>query len=352
MAEEIQTQATEEAGIGEVTSEEELLQYLGATAEEEEKKDDDEEDKGLPNPNAKESEEKEEKEEKKEGSEETEEEFNNMVEYINKRYDLNLNIDELPKDMDRQQEAEIIANLYDKVVDSANQKIGNYQGIEEVLKDKEVAQFIDAKRNGKTLRDFVSEYSTTIEGKSDESVVKDSLKQQFPDMSDEDIDDMIQDLKTKDKLSTMATNVRNREAEAEEKSRQQKEEEEKKAREDEEKARAEDIANYKGYVGKISNVNGIPLDSAMKNELIVAATQPDKDGLTYLERALQSDLGVVRATLGLLHLEKLMNASKSTNKNRIRNDIMERLTADPKDLQSGTRVESSDEFNEEAANSF
>ena len=353
--ENIATQATAEEGIGEITSEEELAAILtpdqetGEGIETEQKVDEN----GLP---VLIDEEKPAGEETKPGEEtgkepETEEEFANMVEYINNRYELNLNTGELPSEMTRAQEAEIVGNLYDKVVQSANDKINDYQGIEETLKDKEVARFIAAKRDGKTMQDFVLEYAGSSAGKSDEELVKDKLKNQFPNMSDDDIQDSLDKLGD-EKVTAMAKEARIKDAADEEVREKERVEKEKLQSEQDVESRTEEVRGYKSYVGKINNVNGIPIDDKMKRELIAAATQPDKDGVTYLERALQSDLGIVRATLGLLHLERLMDAGKTTKKNQIRNDLMERLTANPEELQSRTTVETEDGFDEKAANSF
>ena len=282
----------------------------------------------------------------------SEKEFNNLVEFINDRYDLKLNIETLPKDMSREEEANLVGELYDKVVDGANMKVNEFRDIQETLKDKEVADFIAAKRDGKTLKDFVVEYAGSTAGKSDEETVKDSLKSTAPKMSDEDISEVVQSLKEKGKLEAMAIEVRNKNVADEELKKADKEKTDKAQSEQDEKDRLTEVQDYTDYVGKIANIHGVPLDSKMKKELIVAATQPDKDGLTYLERALQSDLGVVRATIGLLHLEKLMDATNTTSTNRVRNDLMEKLIADPKELQSSSPVETTEEFNADIANSF
>ena len=369
--------ATDEV-VGEITSEAELLSYLtpeeraeGGLEKEPEKKpevlppvvteeDDDEIDEatGLPKSIAAEI-------AKESGTAppvtppaegeppvEGEKEYGNLVEFINDRYDLKLNVDALPKDMSREDEANLVGELYDKVVDGANMKVNEFRDIQETLKDKEVADFIAAKRDGKTLKDFVTEYAGSTAGKSDEETVKDSFKSTAPSMSDEDINEVVQSLKEKGKLETMATEARNKVIADEELKRAEQEKTDKAQAEQDDKDRLAEVQGYTDYVGKIANVNGVPLDSKMRKELIVAATQPDKDGLTYLERALQSDLGVVRATIGLLHLEKLMNATNATSKNRVRNDLMEKLIADPKELQSGSPVETTEEFNADIANSF
>lgn len=358
--ENIQAQAAEEVGT-EISSEEELLAIINGNegnSDEPDKKTDepdkkvDEPANGLPSltdePDKKgdDPDKKDDAPDKKD-----EEEYNNMVEYINNRYDLKLNVDQLPKDMTREQEADLVGNLYDKVVQSANSKLEEYQRIDKVLEDKEVANFIKAKEAGKTMKDFASEYAGTSAGKSDEEVVKDKLKIQFPTMDDNDIQDMFEKLGD-EKVTKLATEARKKDAADEEVKLKQKEKQEKKQAEQDDLDRAEDVKAYKSYVGKVSNVNGVPLDNKMKQELVMAATQPDKDGLTYLERALQSDLGVIRATLGLLHLEKLMSAGSTTNKNKIRNDLMEKLTANPEELQSSQKVETTEEFDATAANSF
>ncbi len=369
----VPTQATGEEGIGEITSEEELLGYLTpeeaseikpseekpseerlpVVAAKEDEDDDIDLESGLPKSVlAAVNGHPEDTPEDKSTDKPKEQEFNNLVEFINDRYDLKLNIDTLPKDMSREEEANLVGELYDKVVDGANVKVNEFRDIQETLKDKEVANFIAAKRDGKTLKDFVTEYAESTMGKSDEEIVKDSLKSTAPNMSDEDINEVVQSLKEKGKLEIMATEARKKIVADEELVKADKEKSDIAQTEQDKKDMLVEVQNYTDYVGKIANINGVPLDSKMRSELIVAATQPDKDGMTYLERALQSDLGVIRATIGLLHLEKLMDATKTTNKNRVRNNLMEQLIADPKELQSSSTVETTEEFNADIANSF
>lgn len=372
--EEIPTRATSDESITEISSEDDLLAALGVveddnddtekpgdtkepedTKKPSEESDDEEidEETGLPKSLLLGEDDKDIKDDKEKTDDTPDEkEFNNMVEFINDKYDLKLNVDQLPKDMTREEEATLVAQLYDNVVEGANTKLNEFKEVSELLEDKEVAEFIAAKRSGKTLKDFVTEYAGTTAGKSDEEIVKDSIRSTAPTMSDDDLNDVIQTLKEKGKLETMATEARNKTIADEELSKKEREEKEKLQAEQFEKERLEEVQKYSEYVGKISSVHGVPLDAKMKKELIVATTQPDKEGLTYLERALQSDLGVVRATIGLLYLERLMDASKTTNKNKVRNDLMEKLIADPEKLQSRKSVETTEEFDADIANSF
>jgi hypothetical protein len=280
-------------------------------------------------------------------------EYNNTIEYLNERYNLNLNVSTLPENLTQEQEAELIGELYGKVLQDSNLKLAEYQQIDNILKDKEVADFIAAKRDGKTMKDFVTLYAGSAVGKTDEEVVKDSLRKQFPTMSDTDIQESIDALKDRNKLAGMASTARERAiTEEQEKKRSEEESQKQQAILDEQK-RAEDVRVYAEYVGKLNTVYGVPVDETMKKQLILAATQTDEKGYTFLDKALQSDEGVLLATMGLLHLEKLIRASGTTNKNRVRNDLMSLLTSDPKELQSSSAVEQNDgNFNVNLANRF
>lgn len=362
---EIATQAAESTEIGEITSEEELNKLLNPDDKSKSKEDGEEshsliDENGnlIPIKELTEEEKKAEEEEKKLKLEEeeknkgTEKEYDNMVQFLNEKYDLKLNLEQLPEDLSREQEAEVVSGLYDKVVQSANTRLAEYQRIDEILKDQEVKDFIAAKKDGKTLKDYAIQYAGSTAGKSDEEIVKDSIKRQFPTMSDEDVEDTLGGYRERNKISKMAEIARATSIENEKSDDLAKE----KVRKDQEKVdedtRLEDVNNYRTYINNIKGVEGIPIDVKMKNELFVAATQTDEKGLTYLDKALQSDAGILRATLGLLHLERLIKAGKTTDKNLQRADLIDKLLTDPKELQNSSNVQHSDGFDPAAADSF
>jgi hypothetical protein len=147
-------------------TEEDLLAYLGESKntstkkdnplsktsdlpiefEEEDKKDD----KGDVTSDASTSEEEKKKEDSSETSEVTDEEFTNMVDYLNKEHDLGLNVNNLPSDLSREQEAEIVSNLFERTLDGVNRQLAQYQEIQKILDDEEVKNFIAAKSEGKS----------------------------------------------------------------------------------------------------------------------------------------------------------------------------------------------------------
>ncbi len=362
---EIVTQATDGADIGDITNEAELNKFLnpddkGKETDDKSKDEStsliDENGNLIPPKELTEEEKKIEEEkianEKSEKDKGTETEYDNMVQFLDKKYDLKLNLDQLPDDLSREQEAEVVGGLYDKVIQNANAKIAQYQRIDEILKDQEVKDFITAKKDGKTLKDYAIQYAGSTAGKSDEEIVKDSIKRQFPTMKEEDVEDTLSGYRERNKIGPMAEIARAAVIENEKNDDITKE----KVRKDQEildeKDRVEDVNTYRTYIGNIKDVQGIPIDAKMKNELFVAATQPDEKGLTYLDRALQSDEGVLRATLGLLHLERLIQAGKTTDKNIQRANLVDKLLADPKELGNSSHVQHSDGFDPTAADTF
>lgn len=291
-----------------------------------------------------EEEEEDEKGEEKKGEEE--EEFTNMVDFLNKEHDLGLNVDNLPADISREQEAEVVNDLFKRTLDGVNRKLGEYQYVEEVLKDEEVANFIKAKADGKTLKEYVTEYAQTTEGQSDKDVLKTQLSTQNSEMTAEEIEDLIKTYEDKGILDKMATSARA--------SIKEQEETENKA-----KAQSDD-AEYQSQVvefGKLvkgtKSVYGIPLTDQMKNDVYIAATQRDNDGMTYMDQIVQSDEGLFLAALGVLHMQELMQAKASTSTNKAKKSLVDKLFDKASDLQSKTEDTHNEEgFNAEVANRF
>jgi len=280
------------------------------------------------------------------GGQTSEEEFTNMVDYLNKEYDLKLNVDNLPADLTREQEAELVSDLFKRTLNGVNRQLSQYQNIEKVLEDEEVKNFINAKSEGKSLKDFAQEYAKTVDGQSDEDIVRNQLTTQYPSMTKEEIDDTIDAYKDKGTLEKMATSAR----EAQKKAAEEAQTQEAQRAEQEYK---ESVQEFGKLVKSAGKVYGVPLTDQIKNDVFVAVTQQDDDGMTYMDKLLSTDQGLFLATLGVLHMETLMKARTSTDTNRSNKKLVDRLFENASDLQSSSQDEEKQEgFNAELADKF
>ena len=286
------------------------------------------------------------------GKEGVEEEFDNTLAYLNKEHELGLNLAEIPEEMTREQEAEAISGIIGRMVEGVNQQVAQYEDIKQLISDPEVASFIAAKAEGKTMVDFVSQYAGRPEGMGDETLAMDELKIKLPHLSDEDITAQVQSMKDRDKLEDFATKVRSeRETLAIEKAEFEKnnvalQEQEK------EKVRIAEVEDFNQFMTSQKDIYGIPLNTEMKKQIFGAATQPDKDGETYLEKALQSNEGVLLATAGLLHMDRLMKGYASLDVNQRKKSFMDTLFDSPDALQSASSEHKQEGFDMDAANQF
>jgi len=277
---------------------------------------------------------------------EQEQEFSNMVAYMDNKFDLGLNLEALPKDLSREKEAEIISELFDKVTKNTEQEINKFSEVQELLKDPEVEAFINAKRNGATLRDIMKAASTSVDTMDDASIITQKLKTEYPNMEAEEIEQLVQGYKDKGVLEKMATSAREQ-AHAYE----QKQDELREAKEANDYK--EGVQHLASMLDNTQAVYDVPLTPDMKKTVFTAATQRDKAGMTYLDKALQSDEGVILATLGVLYMEDLMKAKASTDTNRRNKSLVEKLFENPSNLQSGEQdITNTPTFNPEVANSF
>lgn len=308
-------------------------------------------DGGLPTTNLEdiegEGETKEENDETQEGdSDATEGDFANVVDYLNTKHELGLNVDALPEDMTREQEAEIVADLFDKVAGNAQSQLNEFSEISKILEDQEVRDFIEAKRSGKTLQDYVKVMSGTPDGMSDEAIITNQLKGQYKDMTNDEVKDLVANYKDKGMLGKMAATVRSN----------MKENEQYQFEANEKEAQADYDNNVK-HVGSLlentADIYGVPMTDKIKKNVFLAITQRDDEGMTYLDKALQSNDGVIMATLGLLHLKDLMSAKTSTDTNKRNKKLVDKLFSNPKDLQSSNvHTENISDFDSNLANSF
>ena len=293
-------------------------------------------------------EEEKKEEEVKTGEVKTEEDetFTNMVDYLNKEHELGLNTENLPSDLSREQEAEVVSDLFQRTLTGVNRKLEEYSNIEEILKDKEVKDFIAAKAEGKTLKDYVQTFSESLDGQNSESIIRNQLSTQYSDMTKEEISDMIEVYKDKGILDKMADSAR----ESQKVDIKQKEEVETATQ----KATLDgEIQKFGSFVGGTESVYGIPLNDQIKKDVFVAVTQRGEDNLTYMDKVLESDEGMFLAALGVLHMQELMKARASTDTNRRNKSLVDKLFDKASDLQSSASDDTKEEaFNAEIADRF
>jgi hypothetical protein len=255
--------------------------------------------------------------------EDEEENTDSVIHYINKANGLKLNLEKLPEDLDAKGQGKIVSGIIQRIVDNANTQLSKYRGIENLLKDEEVKLVLQAKKEGKSLKDIAAQYVTTYNGMSDDDVVRADLKKKYPSLADTEITDMVQDYTKKGLTAKMATAVREENKKNETLSTQQELDKKALKKQQEEEEYEEIVENYAGYVHKVNKVYGVPLTKEMKREAFLFSTVRDKDGMSALDYALQSDEGMLLATLGIKFLNKLVRNASTTSTNKSRKDILE-----------------------------
>src|SRR5690606_37901180 len=67
------------------------------------------------------------------------EQYDNVIQFLDKKHELGLNLAELPANMTREDEAELVSNLFERVVNNANAQLRQFEHITALLEDDEVA---------------------------------------------------------------------------------------------------------------------------------------------------------------------------------------------------------------------
>lgn len=318
--------------------------------------DDDDDDGELPKPGQKPKEKQAQpaakgKEDEGKDDDDDDEQYDNVIQFLDKKHGLGLNLAEIPENMTREDEAEVVSNLFERVVKGANEQLRQYEHINALLEDDEVAALLQAKSEGKGLKDLFATYSITPEGMSDEQLVFDDLKKKYPKLSETTLNNMIASQKEKGQFAEIASAIREQRKEEETKSaaqRARQEEEEKARRENEYQ---QEVQQFTGLVTKVQKINGVAFTDDMKSEVLNFALKRNEDGLTQLDAALQSDVGILRASLGIILLERLMGAQASVLKNQGKKSLFDKLLTKPIE-NTGSSRKSIEEIPDELFNKF
>lgn len=268
------------------------------------------------------------------------EQYDNVIQFLDKKHELGLNLAELPENMTREDEAELVSNLFETVVKNANAQLRQFEHITALLEDDEVAALLQAKSEGKGLKDLFATYATTPEGMSDEQLVFDDLKKKYPKLSETALNNMISAQKEKGQFAEIATAIREQRKEDDAKSAAQraKQEEEETSRRQQEYQ--QEVQQFTGLVNKVQKINGVTFTDDMKSEVLSFALKRNEEGLTQLDVALQSDVGLLRASLGIILLERLMGAQASVLKNQGKKSVFDKLmTKAPEGSGSARKTE-------------
>lgn len=297
-----------------------------------------------------------EKKEGEEGNEDEGKEHKSIVHYLNDEFKLNLpGIDKLPEEFSPAEEAEMVAEIFRRVQVGINSKLAEYKEIDTVLQDEEVKNFVKAKLEGKTLKDYVQEYAVSTQGLPSEAIASKYLKSTNPSATDEDIKELINTYREKGKLEKLETDARKYFQTKDAADAQLKEAKTKADADEARVAREQDLLSFRQFLGAVKEVApGVPVDDKMKKEVFTAATQivDQKSGMTWLDRALLTDKGVFLATMGILHLEKLLNGKQTTEVNKRNARLANTLFDTPDKLQSGSSAGGEKDFDASIANQF
>lgn len=345
-------------GLPVIESEEELEKIIGNPTEKKENKTEKQEPNKKDNPAPKKPEDIElphnENEEEDDGDGEKKvTEYPSTVHYINDKFGFKLNLEEFKDGISPEQEAEVISSLIERMTQGVNERIQEYQFIDELMEDEEVKMLIEAKANGKSLRDLAPQFIESVEGKSDEQLVRDHFKKTFPKSSDKAIEGMVSNLKSGNEFNDFATQLREQLAEEKKTIDKKNIEAAKEKQRLEAEKEQENIQKFSARVNSFNVLYGVPLTDQMKKDVISSVTRRDQNGLTYLEKALQSDDGMMLAAMGILHMKELIANGSSMTANKRNKKFIEKVFDSPKDLQSGASASNEkDEFDPSIANRF
>lgn len=263
------------------------------------------------------------------------------IHYLNEVHGLNLNVAEL-EGISKEEEYQVVSDLFETIIENAEAKIEEYSQVAQLLEDPEVVEFLQFKANGGSLLQLKTGQLADYSSISDEDIAFNMFKKANPKLEDDEVLDMIQTYKNTGKLKSFADKGREvlrdekiQELEARE---QQKRLEEKRALEKEREIYEQELSKYATLVKNTPDIAGVPLTPKMKELLVQAVAQVDRNGDSWLEKQLETPEGTLRAALGIMFLEQLVSASKTIAVSKENKALTQRLFTNPSQLQSNKKV--------------
>lgn len=280
-----------------------------------------------------------EKKKKKEGEEGAEEEktaadYPSVVHYLNEKHGLELNLGE--EAITPQDQAEILDEVVTRMVTSVNASLEQYQYIETLMTDPEFQAVLQAKVEGKGLKDLFAKFAGTPVTLGDDDLAIKDFKAKYPKATEEHVRGMVDALKKNGQFETFVTGLREQLTEeqsfSEAKTREEAEKQTKLTAEQE----RQEVAEYTSYVSALTNVHGVPVTPEMKKAVVEMATKRDAKGSTYMDLALQSNEGLTLAALGIAFMKEMITNSASLHGNRKNAKFIDKVFKTPDKLQGSS----------------
>jgi len=324
------------SSIPTIDSEEQLNELLGNQPAEEKKQESQQEVPKKQNPNAiGEPANMDTDEQQEEQTEEKQTEYPSVLHYLDEKFEFGLNLEGI-NELTKEQEAEALEGIIQRMTEGVNAKLSEYQEIEAMLQDPEIQEVLRAKQEGKSLKDLYNGFASSPEGMDDNDLAVSDFKKRFPKSSETAIQSMVDSLKQNGQFEPFIKSLREQLQEEQGIQEQQKAEMAKREQEERAVREQEELQRYGQYLGNINQVYGVPLNDKMKEAIFQITTVRDNEGFTALDHALQSDEGVVLAALGVAFMKDMIQNSASIQKNRARSRVMDKIFDTPEKLQSSS----------------
>lgn len=277
----------------------------------------------------------------------------NMLAYLNGKHKLGLNEEAIQGELNPVEEREAVSEILERMTVGVNQALENYRYIDALMEDPEVKTVLEAKAAGKSLKDIIGDYVKTTDGMSNDELVKADLVSKYKGVKPEVIDKMVDGYKKSGDFDAIAQAVRE----------QKKAEDDDAARVAADRAKLTEVQQaqryeqerneFKGFLGTIKNVYGVPVDDETKAELHEFITKRDQaTGMTGLDTMLQSNEGLLLAALGMKKLSSLVSTKASVLANRKNSALVNKIFDSPERLQSGSNRGAEDEMDMALVNQF
>ena len=261
--------------------------------------------------------------------------YPSLVHYLNEQHKLNLNLS-ADEQLSVEDQAAALDEVVTRMVEGTNDALKEYQYIEELMADPEIQSLLKAKSEGKGLKDLYGVFAASPLSLGDDDLALRDFKTKYPKSSEEAIRGMIDSLKKSSQFEPFVKSLREQHVEeqsfSEAQSKTQMEQQAKLQRETEKR----ELEEFSKYVGSLKDIHGVPLTNDMKQNIVKISTQRDEKGNTYLDNALQSNEGVVLASLGIAFMKEMIQNSASLQGNRKNAKLIDKLFKTADSLQSGS----------------
>lgn len=245
----------------------------------------------------------------------------NLISELNDEYELGLNLENLPEDLDEKGELKVVAQILEREKSKNKAQIEAMSSYDQLIQsDAETQQYLKDRAAGMTMKDMIAKYGGSASYSNEDAQVVKSLKDTLG-LDDTQAASAIEQMKEAGTYDARKKQIVDHNIKVEQALADKAEQDRVQATIDEQKAWDSEVKAVKKALDETEGYGEFKFDNKIRKNLLKHVTFIDKEGLTQLDRDVQSTEGSIKAAFALNYWDLFADTLKKSGVNLGKADV-------------------------------